>query len=77
MPFAWEEFKRLLYYRKIALVVIQIVYGLKINPTNIRPLYNRAIIKEKAILAKALLKMIILEVEKTKSTLTIRLLKAQ
>ena len=77
LPFAQEEFKRLLYHRKIALAVIQIVYGLKMNPTNIRPLYNRAIVKEKAILAKALLKMIILEVEKTKSTLIIRLLEAQ
>jgi len=39
-------------------------------------LYNRAIIKEKAIL-KALLKMIILKVnKKAKSTLIIRLLKA-
>ena len=47
------------------------------NPTDIRPPYDRAIIKEKAILAKALLKMIILEVEKTKSTLTTRLLEAQ
>ena len=46
------------------------------NPTNIRPLYDRAIVKEKAILAKALLKMIILEVKKTKSTLTIKLLEA-
>jgi len=76
LPFAWEEFKRLLYYRKIALVVVQIVYGLKMNLINICPLYNRAIIKEKAILAKALPKMIILEVEKTKSTLITRLLKA-
>ena len=47
------------------------------NPTNIRPLYDRAIIKEKAILAKALPKMIILEVKKTKSTLITRLLEAQ
>jgi hypothetical protein len=47
------------------------------NPTDIRPLYNRAIIKEKAI-PKALPKMIILEVnKKAKSTLTIRLLEAQ
>jgi len=46
------------------------------NPTNIRPLYDRAIVKEKAILAKALLKMIILEVEKTKSTSITRLLEA-
>ena len=50
------------------------------NLTNIRPLYNRAIIKEKAILKallKALLKMIILEVnKKAKSTLITRLLEA-
>ena len=77
LPFAQEEFKRLLYHRKIASAVVQIVYSLKMNPTNIRPLYDRAIIKEKAILAKALPKMIIPEVEKTKSTSTTRLLKAQ
>ena len=47
------------------------------NPTDICPLYNRAIIKEKAIL-KALPKMIILEVnKKAKSTLITRLLEAQ
>ena len=46
------------------------------NLTNIRPLYDRAIIKEKATL-KAILKIIILEVKKTKSTLTTKLLKAQ
>ena len=46
------------------------------NPTNIRPLYDRAIVKEKAILSKSLLKMIILEVEKTKSTSITRLLEA-
>jgi hypothetical protein len=74
--FDWEEFKRLLYYRKIALAIIQIVYSLKMNLTKIRPLYDRAIIKEKATL-KAILKIIILEVKKTKSTLTTKLLKAQ
>ena len=77
MPSAWEEFERLLYHRKTALAVVQIIYGLKMNPTDIRPPYDRAIIKEKAILAKALPKMIIPEVEKTKSTSTTRLLKAQ
>ena len=46
------------------------------NLTNIRPLYNRAIVKKKAIL-KALLKMIILKVKKAKLTLIIKLLKAQ
>ena len=46
------------------------------NPTDIRPSYNRAIVKEKAIL-KALPKMIIPEVKKAKSTSTTRLLKAQ
>jgi hypothetical protein len=51
------------------------VYSFKINPTNICPLYNRAIIKEKAIL-KAILKIIILKVKKTKSILTTKLLKA-
>jgi hypothetical protein len=40
VPSDWEEFKRLLYHRKIALAIVQIVYGLKINPTNIRPLYD-------------------------------------
>jgi len=52
------------------------VYSLKINPINICPLYNRAIIKEKATL-KAILKIIILEVKKTKSILIIKLLEAQ
>jgi hypothetical protein len=47
------------------------------NPTNIRPSYDRAIVKEKAISAKALPKMIIPEVKKAKSTLTTRLLDAQ
>jgi hypothetical protein len=45
------------------------------NLTNICPLYNRAIVKEKAIL-KAILKMIILEVKKAKLTSTTRLLEA-
>jgi hypothetical protein len=63
------------YYRKIALVVVQIVYGLKINPINICFLNNRAIIKEKAIL-KALLKMIIFKVKKAKLISITRLLEA-
>ena len=45
------------------------------NFINICPLYNRAIMKEKAIL-KALLKMIILEVKKAKLTSITKLLKA-
>jgi hypothetical protein len=76
VPSDWEEFERLLYHRKTASAIVQIVYGLKINPTDIRPPYDRAIVKEKAIL-KAIPKMIILEVKKAKSTSTTRLLEAQ
>lgn len=77
LPSAWEEFERLLYHRKTASAVVQIVYGLQMNPTDIRPSYDRAIVKEKAI-PKALPKMIIPEVNKmAKSTSTTRLLEAQ
>lgn len=47
VPSEWNKFKRLLWHRKSKSAVVQIVFGINMDPFDIRPPYERVVIKEK------------------------------